>query len=449
MRIRPVPALLLAALAAAAFAPGAHAAVTWCGTPSAVDVKPDVAGGDEIHVVYAIPSDGDDRFGSMSSAIASDVESMDAWWRSQDPTRAPRWDIAYFPGCATRFGDLDISSVRLPGSSSSYASLGADDLLHTLSRDLSAGFSPSGAFSTMWKKYLVYYDGPVTSSDICGISPVYPSSGGPLADSFVFLRASDCPVSYGEGRGGAVVALHELVHNLGAVSALAPNTCPDHPGHVCDNPSDLLYWQLTGDLPLSSELLDYGHDDYYAHSGSWWDVQDSTWLRRPLEQRTLALTSSGPGSVRLSEGVAGYETTCAGGCATEWDAGAQVTLEALPEKGYGLSGWNGACSGRDAECSLVVASSESADAGFAKRVTLRLLISGRGQVRSTLDSFRCLRRACIEPLLAGDELELAARPAKGWKLARWSGSCHGRGLCQISVGERDPQVSAAFERRGR
>jgi hypothetical protein len=31
-------------------------------------------------------------------------------------------------------------------------------------------------------------------------------------------------------------------------------------------------------VPLSTKVLDFGHDDYYAHSGPWWDVQDSPFL---------------------------------------------------------------------------------------------------------------------------------------------------------------------------
>jgi hypothetical protein len=446
LRIRLLLALLLASLAAAAFAPAGYGAVSWCGRETALDVQPDVAGGRQIHVVYAIPADGRDRFASVAPDIASDVEAMDQWWRGQDPTRAPRWDLANFPGCASRFGGLDISSVRLPGTSADYARLGEDELMQALSRDLTQGFSPLSDFSRLWKKYLVYYDGPTASSDICGVSRVFPDSGGPLADSFVFLQSSDCQVSYGDGRGGAVVALHELVHNLGGVAPEAPNTCPDHPGHVCDSPNDLLYWKLTSDVPLASEVLDWGHDDYYAHNGSWWDVQDSGWLLHALEQRTLSLLPSGQGSVRLREAASGFETTCGAACTTEWDAGADVTLEAQPAKGFGFEGWSGPCVGTSGACVLPLTSSLSLSARFARRLTLRLRIAGQGRVTSVLDSFRCTRASCTKPLLAGDEVALVARPAKGWRLERWSGACHGRGICSLTAGARSPLVVATFAR---
>jgi hypothetical protein len=88
-------------------------------------------------------------------------------------------------------------------------------------------------------------------------------------------------------------------------------------------------------------------------------------------------------------------------------------------------------------------------ASFARRVTLRLRISGRGQVASALDSFRCARTSCTRPLLAGDEVELIARPAKGWRLLGWGGACRGRTVCSLTAGRRDLQVVVTFRRAAR
>ena len=74
-----------------------------------------------------------------------------------------------------------------------------------------------------------------------------------------------------------VVAVHELVHVLGAVPAGAPHLC--EAGHVCDVPNDLLAAFLTGN-ELEAHVLDGGRDDYYGHSGRWLDVQDSFFLER-------------------------------------------------------------------------------------------------------------------------------------------------------------------------
>jgi hypothetical protein len=74
-----------------------------------------------------------------------------------------------------------------------------------------------------------------------------------------------------------VVAVHEFVHTLGAVANAAPNAC--NGGHVCGVANDLMGESLTG-LELELHVLDSGRDDYYGHSGSWLDVQDSLFLER-------------------------------------------------------------------------------------------------------------------------------------------------------------------------
>jgi hypothetical protein len=71
--------------------------------------------------------------------------------------------------------------------------------------------------------------------------------------------------------------VHEFVHTLGAVNGAAPHAC--NAGHVCDVANDLLGASLSG-AELDAHVLDGGHDDYYGHSGSWPDVQDSFFLER-------------------------------------------------------------------------------------------------------------------------------------------------------------------------
>src|SRR3954463_8285052 len=83
---------LLASCAFYATAAPARAAV-WCGgTATAADRIPDAAGGNQVHVIYAVPSDAPDRFGERAPQIADDLQLVDSWWRLQDPTRTPRFD---------------------------------------------------------------------------------------------------------------------------------------------------------------------------------------------------------------------------------------------------------------------------------------------------------------------------------------------------------------------
>src|SRR3954463_4629871 len=106
--------LALAALAVALAAPAASAKAPftqWCGgsEETAADRVPDTVDAFQVHVVYAVPAGGADRFAQLVSPIATDMASIDAWWRNQDSTRTPRFDLASFTGCATTFGRLDVS----------------------------------------------------------------------------------------------------------------------------------------------------------------------------------------------------------------------------------------------------------------------------------------------------------------------------------------------------
>ena len=165
--------------------------------------------------MYAIPADGQDRFGQLASGLATDVAAIDAWWRREDPSRAPRFDLFDFPGCESRAGLLDLSSVRLPEPASSYAFLGGR--YERIVRQL--GGQPFGLASAE-KKYLVFFDGVVGGDDVCGAGAGSERRGPSYA--VVYLRSS-CDLTVGEGRGAAFVAAHELVHALGR-STTRPST---------------------------------------------------------------------------------------------------------------------------------------------------------------------------------------------------------------------------------
>src|SRR5256886_9390798 len=92
-------AAIVLALACAIAPSYAHAGTTappvqWCGTDQAATDRPDVVTGRQIHVVYAYPSDGPDRFGIFGSGISTDLAAIDHWWRGQDYSRTPRFDLA-------------------------------------------------------------------------------------------------------------------------------------------------------------------------------------------------------------------------------------------------------------------------------------------------------------------------------------------------------------------
>ena len=284
-------------LLAATTANGAAPPTPWCGggQESAAD-RADAISAFQVHVVYAVPVDGTDRFAQLVSLIATDTATVDLWWRGQDATRTPRFDLASFPGCTSTSGQLDVSFARLPGAAPAYSV----DQYALLRRDLNtAGFRDPD------KKYVVYYDGPPVMGPsggvICGQSENGHSDGGAAAYSFVYLGGF-CGSSLGSDGVTAVTAAHELIHGLNALVVPGPpHACPGDPGHPCDGPTDILHPQQNSDVTLAAVVLDTGRDDYYGHAGAWWDVQDSPFLARldspdhtpPTTPARLTATSRG------------------------------------------------------------------------------------------------------------------------------------------------------------
>jgi hypothetical protein len=417
---------VVAAFAAFTAAPAdaATAQVAWCGTDTAAtDRRPDAVAAHQIGVIYAFPAGGVDRFAALAAPIVTDLAVTDAWWRREDPTRTLRFDLAGFPGCATALGRLDLARVPLQRGAEFYAPLAT-----RFARLRAELLGPPFAFASPFKKYLVYYDGPVEEPDVCGIA-------GTIATVYIQACGAD-PV--GQGALWADVAVHELLHSLGAVPLAAPHHCAN--GHVCDNPNDLMSPSTAG-APLDASTLDVGRDDYYGHDGSWVDVRDSAWLARldfPLHPLTVAI--DGPG--RVDSDLPGIE--CPPACSIPWEAGTAVTLTAMPSAGLRFVGWAGACSGRE-PCRLTVTGPASVTATFGPRAfRLTVRSTGNGRVTSRPAGIACGGR-CSAAFTAGTTVRLTARPARGWRFAGWSGACRGRGTCVVRA-TADRSVRATFRR---
>jgi hypothetical protein len=432
LRAQPSP------IAARAAAPS----VTWCGSgPSPVDREPsvEISSPDQIHVVYAVPSDRPDRFAALASGIATDMAAIDAWWQRQDPTRAPRFDFFPFPNCSSRFGMLDLGYARLPHPESYYYAAGGE---LRLGADLDI-FARSAKV-----KNLVYYDGRLEDPNICGSTDFLASNdGGRFGFAFVYLD-SGCPDDVGRGEFTARVATHELLHNLGAEPAGGPPhgcTDPRTVGHPCDSPTDILFPFVTFGDTLDGAVLDFGRDDYYGHSGWWWDVQDSAWLMH-LPQFALSLSVGGSGSATGTvEMTTPADVSCSSTCTEELDNGTRVELVARPAKGARFVGWTGACTGVG-PCTPSMDAAKSVTASFAPAaVTVSVTRKGRGVVTSTPRGISCPKR-CSASFVASS-ISLRAKPAKGYRFAGWTGGeCRGRGAC-VLTGDADHSVGAVFRKR--
>jgi hypothetical protein len=373
-------------------APGAFAA-GWCGSgESAVD-RPDATTGAQIHALWVVPADSPDTFATGAPKMADDLASLSTWWVGQDPTRSPRIDNAVFPTgtCA------DISFVRLSEPASAF--VGANNSFSSIENDLE-----TMGFENLFKKYLVYYDGPTVESNICGTGAGDFSTG----PAFALVWLAGCPGIPTDGIGA-----HELLHALGALppGSGAPNVCPGDDAHPCDSPLDVLYPFASGS-PLAQLVLDVNHDDYYAHSGSWVDVQDSAWLH-VLAAPVIPLSVAIAGAGEVASVVPGVD--CTSSCTTQWDAGTETALLAQAARGKRFVGWNGACTGR-ADCNVAIGTAVSVTATFGPaRVPVVVGKTGQGTVTCT--------PKCGKTFAGGARLALRAVPAKGWKFGSWTGDC--------------------------
>lgn len=302
-------------------------ALAWCGTGETPENRlpqSTLPSADTIRIGYAVPADAPDRFGELANGIVSDISAIDQWWQSQDPTRTPRWDTYAFPGCTATLSDLDLSVFRLAHDSAWYAAPnGYSRVVDEIASHLDAS-----------EKAVVFFDGAFDDPLVCGESMAAPRNGGAYGVSVIALRSS-CGSDLGAGSYTARIAAHELTHNLGAVPIEGPpDRCVDPRvgGHVCDSETDLMYPYAFAGMQLADAALDIDHDDYYRHSGAWWDVQDSAWLVH-LPLRTLTLAVSGPGSV--SSTVAGI--ACAATCPVKLDDRSEVRLDAVSATGAELA----------------------------------------------------------------------------------------------------------------
>jgi Divergent InlB B-repeat domain len=403
-------------LAPGALASGARTAA-WCGsvTDESSTDRPDLVTGAQVHAIVATPADAPDQFGADANRLADDIASMSNWWAGQDSTRLPRFDTATFSGVLCP----DISFVRLPEPASAYQGSTAFGAVRS-------AIATSG-FVALFKDYLVYYDGPSVEEDICGTGGGDFNQGG----GFAIVWLNGCPDVPSDA-----IATHELLHAFGASFTESPNDCPppnDH--HPCDSTTDVLY-PFADTTPLAQLVLDFNHDDYYGHSGSWPDIQDSIFLHHVnTPEEALGVTISGVGSVTSDlPGVA-----CTASCTTQWDEGTAVTLTPDPGAGSRFVHWTGGCIG-SADCVLDLSKATAVNAVFGpSTIPVKVSTTGKGRVACS--------PACSKRFAAGTRLNLRAIPAKGWKFASWGGACAGSRITCTPKTDSAVAVRANFKKK--
>jgi hypothetical protein len=234
---------------------------TPCATArTAVDRRDDVTN-HQVHVIYAVPSDGADLEPDVSRQIAASFDHIRSYLRDRLDGHSFRLD--------TCEGELDVTFLRLDRPASEYAEM-RSGFVQGLELDLARH-----GFRYGQKLYVVIWGGLAQWArldDGCG------GEAGFHGVAVAFLRSiegracrplgEDLPI--GEPDTGLA---HEIVHLLGLPASCGHNV--DAGGHVVDDPADLMY----GSGHTTMDAIDTGHDDYYLHQiADCPDLADSAFL---------------------------------------------------------------------------------------------------------------------------------------------------------------------------
>ena len=345
--------------------------------PRATSDRPDDRQGAQVHVVYAVPSDGADRGLDTDGTIAASVANWQRWLRGQTGGRGLNLDTAG--------GEVDVTFNRLPQTDAAYAARGLF-IRDAIEADLrSAGLALPGSKIT-----LVYYDG--STSAACGGGAYPPSLPGTVGAVYMRGTYGGGLLCYTPSQSLAglqimdLAILHEALHVLGMVPGCAPHHTRS--GHVSDSPTDLMY---AGDQPWRPTTLDVGRDDYFeAPVAGCADLAESPFFGSTTEAppagggsaggssgagggtsggggaqpATVALRVSVSGPGRVTSSPAGI--VCPGRCSARFTRGAKVTLRATPRAGARLRAWSGSCAGKARTCSVALGNARAARASFVR-----------------------------------------------------------------------------------
>ena len=217
----------------------------------------DDLGGKQVHLVYAIPWDGDDRELDLDGTIAESVGVAQTWLAGQTGGRSFRVD--------TVNGEPDITFFQLARTDEELADEGP------FVRDAIEEELVAAGFVHPDKIYVVHYDG--TSTFACGGAAWPPTLAGTVAALYLHglpdgpAPCDGNPFASSGGQPGywEYSWLHEIVHTLGFVAQCAPNHTLG--GHVSEPNNDLMWAGTTGFWDLNGVVLDEGNDDYFGHDG--------------------------------------------------------------------------------------------------------------------------------------------------------------------------------------
>ena len=217
--------------------------------------------GNQVHVMYVVPSDGADQQLDQTGTLEASVRIANQWFATQT-TGGEKLRLDTYGG-----GKLDVTFLKLGRTDLEMNQQGGSTRLELDFQLLLNGFDDPN------KVYLVYYGG---DGEGCGRGAWPPTLPGNVAALYVGAVAGCMgePFATGDQPPGFLefLAVHETLHVLGFAAACAPNHTTI--GHVNDSPQDLMF---TGGTWQPS-TLDVNHDDYYGPIAGCRDLANSSFL---------------------------------------------------------------------------------------------------------------------------------------------------------------------------
>ena len=215
--------------------------------------RPDDISGPQIHFVYAVHIGQNDRNYDRTGDIAAIADMMQSWLQAQ---AGMKWRLD------TYNGQLDVSYLPIRFEAHADSSVGPSSVISTLSNALQEQQQRHPQ-----KIYAVFFDYDINSPFFIGTGV----AGGKIAYTLIAGPYHELIAS---------VAIHEILHTLGAVPSCAPNAIGGH--HVGGSDRDIMGGGASsvGGGPDWGSVLDWGRDDYFGHGRSdCLDVADSPYWK--------------------------------------------------------------------------------------------------------------------------------------------------------------------------
>jgi uncharacterized repeat protein (TIGR02543 family) len=206
------------------------------------------------------------------------------------------------------------------------------------------------------------------------------------------------------------------------------------------------YYKYIGQLdPLTHEALCLDPTCSAPGVGELGDPIGAQNVAVNLETPSITVNKVGPGTVSGASG----KINCGGSCTAPEAGGTVVTLTAAPPGNAVFSGWSGACSGKDLNCTVTINGALTATATFTQVFNLSIGRGGSGTVTGTPNgefgtSINC-GSSCSAKFTQGTTINLTAVPPAGHVFVNWTGACSGTlPTCNVLI-QKDTTAQANFK----